>query len=181
MGGGEVKKMNTPAFIPKLHNGGFTENEGKEAIKIIYDKYGKDMAVIIERMYRDETRHFQSGQYKACGTGGMEAFGSAPYYGWDKSFFESNPEFQPVGIWSAYENKGMSGQGGNKQVTDRKKEFVILPSVLAGMEYKAFYIKKHNGNWARWHSTKASNQATYKKHIESIKPRFVNEFENNNK
>lgn len=55
----------------------------------------------------------------------------------------------------------MSGQGGNQQVTDRKKEFVVLPSVLAGMEYKAFYINKHNGNWARWHSTKASNQQTY--------------------
>ncbi|MPS72951.1 MAG: hypothetical protein E2590_07325 [Chryseobacterium sp.] len=82
-------------------------------------------------------------------------------------------------VSAVYENKGMSGQGGNKQVTDRKKEFVVLPSVLAGMEYKAFYIKKHNGNWAKWHSTKESNQKTYKTHIESIKPRFVNEFEKN--
>lgn len=179
IGGGITKQMNTPAFASKIQNNGFTENDGKEALKVIYDKYGKDMAIIIERMYRDETRHFKSGQYKACGTGGMEVFGSAPYYGWDKNFFETNPEFQPIGIWSAYENKGMSGQGGNQQVTDRKKEFVVLPSVLAGMEYKAFYINKHNGNWARWHSTKASNQQTYKKHIESIKPRFVNEFEKN--
>lgn len=179
MGGGITKQMNTPAVASKIQNNGFTENDGKEALKVIYDKYGKDMAIIIERMYRDETRHFKSGQYKACGTGGMEVFGSAPYYGWDKNFFETNPEFQPIGIWSAYENKGMSGQGGNQQVTDRKKEFVVLPSVLAGMEYKAFYINKHNGNWARWHSTKASNQQTYKKHIESIKPRFVNEFEKN--
>lgn len=72
----------------------------------------------------------------------------------------------------------MSGQGGNKQVTDRKKEFVVLPSVLAGMEYKVFYIKKHNGNWARWHSTNATNQETYKKYLQGIKPRFVNEFKN---
>lgn len=129
-------------------------------------------------MYRDETAHFKSGQYKACGTGGMEAFGKAPYYGWDASFFDAYPEFRPMGIWSAFENKGMSGQGGNKQVTDKKKEFVILPSVLGGMEYKVFYIKKHNGNWARWHSTNPSNQETYKKFLESIKPRFVNEFEN---
>ena len=178
MGGGTVAKVNTPAILPKTNNTGFTEDDGKQALKAIYNKYGKDMAIIIERMYRDETAHFKSGQYKACGTGGMEAFGSAPYYGWDSSFFEANPEFHPIGIWSAYENKGMSGQGGNQQVTTRKKEFVVLPSVLAGMEYKAFYINKHNGNWARWHSTKASNQQTYKTHIESIKPRFVNEFEN---
>ena len=137
------------------------------------------MAVIIERMYRDETRHFKSGQYKACGTGGMEAFGQAPYYGWDENFFDKNPEYRPIGIWSAYENKGKSGSGGNKQVTDRKKEFVVLPSVLAGMEYKANYINRHNGNWARWHSTKESNQRAYREYIKTIKPRFVNEFEQN--
>lgn len=80
MGGGITKQMNTPAVASKIQNNGFTENDGKEALKVIYDKYGKDMDIIIERMYRDETRHFKSGQYKACGTGGMEVFGSAPYY-----------------------------------------------------------------------------------------------------
>ena len=177
MGGGTTKQINPPANIPKSQGNNFTENDAKEALKIIYDKHGKDMAVIIEKMYRDETRHFQSGQFKACGTGGMEAFGSAPYYGWDKNFFEANPEFKPVGIWSAFENKGMSGQGGNKQVTDRKKEFVVFPSVLAGMEFKVFYINKYNGNWARWHSTDKSVQEVYKKHIQSIRARFVNDFE----
>ena len=54
----------------------------------------------------------------------------------------------------------------------------MLPSVLAGMEYKVFYIKKHNGNWARWHSTNSTNQETYKKYLQGIKPRFVNEFKN---
>lgn len=179
MGGGIAKQINTPANVPKAQGNNFTESDAKEALKIIYDKHGKDMAVIVEKMYRDETRHFQSGQFKACGTGGMEAFGSAPYYGWDKNFFEANPEFKPTGIWSAFENKGMSGQGGNKQVTDRKKEFVVFPSVLAGMEFKVFYINKYNGNWARWHSTDTSVQAVYKKHIESIRSRFVNEFEKN--
>lgn len=76
--------------------------------------------------------------------------------------------------------KGMSGLGGNKQVTDKKKSFVILPSVLAGMEYKAFYITKYNGNWARWTSTDSSVQETYKKYINTITAKFVNEFESKN-
>lgn len=45
------------------------------------------------------------------------------------------------------------------------------------MEYKVFYINKHNGNWARWRSTDATIQAAYKKHLENIKSRFVDEFE----
>ncbi len=159
-----------------VKGGDFSEADGKVALREIYDKYGKDMATIIERMYRDETRHFASTQYKKCGTGGMEAFGDSPYYGWDHSFFEKHPEYLPSGIWEAFENKGMSGQGGNKQVTDRKKKFVVFPSVIAGMEYKVFYINKHDGNWAGWHSTDSSIQVVYRQHIEGIKAKFVNEF-----
>ncbi|MFJ7316688.1 hypothetical protein ACIQVE_28940, partial [Pseudomonas sp. NPDC098747] len=162
--------------VPPFTPGNFNEGDAKAALRIIYDKYGKDMATIIERMYRDETAHFKSRQYVKCGTGGMEAFGKPPYYGWDGNFFSLHPQFTPTGIWEAFENKGMSGQGGNAQITDKKKRFIVFPSVLGGMEYKAFYIQKHNGNWARWHSTNASIQATYKKHLEDIKSRFVNEF-----
>ena len=53
-------------------------------------------------MYRLETSHFTSGQYKKCGTGGMEAHGDAPYYGWDKAFFESHPQYKPIGLYGAY-------------------------------------------------------------------------------
>ncbi len=155
----------------------FTVEDGKAALKIIYEKYGKDMAEIIEKLYRDETAHFASKQYAATGTGGMEAFGDAPYYGWDSSFFEANPAYKPMGLWSAFENAGLSKEGGNAQVTDRKKQFVILPSVLAGMEYKVFYTNKHGGNWARWHSTNETTQETYREHISEIRPRFTKEFE----
>lgn len=34
---------------------------------------------------------------------------------------------------------------GKPQVKDKKKQFVVMLSVLAGMEYKAYYINKHNG------------------------------------
>ncbi|APC16882.1 hypothetical protein BLL42_14495 [Pseudomonas frederiksbergensis] len=159
------------------HAGLFTVADGKAAIKVIYEKYGKEMAIIIERMYRDETAHFESGQYANCGTGGMEAFGGPPYYGWDGAIFEAHPEYTPVGTWSAFENKGMSGQGGNQQVTDKKKVFVVLPSVLAGMEYKAAYINKYDGNWARWHSKETSVQNVYKTHIQAIRARFVEALE----
>ncbi|OCG03000.1 hypothetical protein A9G12_08740 [Gilliamella sp. wkB112] len=58
-----------------------------------------------------------------------------------------------------------------------KKEFVVLPSVLARMGYKAFYINKHNENWARWHSTDATAQETYRTYLGRITARYINEFE----
>ena len=139
------------------------------------------MARIIEKMYRSETTHFTSGQYKNTGTGGMEVFGKPPYYGWSSKFFEQNPSYKPIGIWSAYENEGLSKQGGNPQVKDKKKQFVVMPSVLAGMEYKAYYINKYNGNWARWYSTQVQAQEKYKKAIKPFKAYIVDEIKGGNK
>ena len=167
----------------------FTEDDGKEAIKDLYDRYknstwkwkwegseeevtvtGKELVTIVEKMYRLETSHFKSKQYQHCGTGGMEAFGEAPYYGWDSTLFIE----QPTGTWSAFEGKGLSGAGGNTQITDKQKEFVKLPSVLAGMEYKAKYIIKYQGNYARWfNATDTTAQTAYRDSLKNIKARFV--------
>ncbi|HHQ4709989.1 TPA: murein hydrolase activator EnvC family protein [Aeromonas veronii] len=160
-------------FSQKISRGLFTYADAEEALRVIYNKYGHDMAVVVERMYRDETGHFKSLQYQHCGTGGMEAFGNPPYYGWDKTFFENNPSYKPVGTWSAFENKGKSGLGGNVQVTDKKKTFIKFPSVLAAMEYKVFYINKYDGNWARWHNASDANvQKVYREYISKIKPKI---------
>jgi len=172
----EKSHLNSGSVILKNQQNNFTEDDGKIALKLIYDKYGKEMAIIIERMYRDETANFKSKQYACCGTGGMEVFGESPYYGWDSVFFDTYPEYMPMGIWSAYENIGLSGHGGNVQVTNKKKQFVILPSVIGGMEYKVFYIKKHENNYARWNSTNSNTQKNYRSYLEKITPKFVNEF-----
>ncbi|MDQ1163154.1 murein DD-endopeptidase MepM/ murein hydrolase activator NlpD [Chryseobacterium sp. SORGH_AS 447] len=169
----------------------FTVEDGKKAIQDLYNAYkdskwnwkwegsdkevevtGKQLVTIVEKMYRLETSHFKSKQYQHCGTGGMEVFGDAPYYGWDQNLFTE----QPVGTWSAFEGKGLSGAGGNAQVTDRKKEFVKLPSVLSGMQYKAKYIIKHNGNYARWfNASDTTAQTSYRTSLQNIRARFINE------
>lgn len=167
----------------------FTEADGKKAVQDLYNKYkdrkwnwiwegsakeievtGKDLMRIVEKMYRLETAHFKSKQYQNCGTGGMEAFGAAPYYGWDSNLFTE----QPVGTWSSFEGKGLSGSGGNAQVTTKQKEFVKLPSVVAGMEYKIKYIIKYNGNYPRWfNKSDATAQKTYINSLKNIKAKFV--------
>ena len=48
----------------------------------------------------------------------------------------------PLGIWTAFENKGLSEQGGNPQI---KQEKICYNAFCSG-EYKVHYINKYNGN-----------------------------------
>ncbi|MGN5764504.1 MULTISPECIES: LysM peptidoglycan-binding domain-containing protein [Acinetobacter] len=169
---GIIPVSNKLAELEQKKNKLFDEDDARKALKIIYDKYGKEIAEIVERMYRAETRHFSSEQYKYGGTPGMEVHGSAPYYGWDSSLFIE----PPTGTWSAYENKGLSGSGGNAQEKNKKKVFVCVSSVLVGMTYVSEYIKKYNGNYARWFSKEKDKQEVYRNELSKIKVRIVSTF-----
>ena len=162
----------------------YTPSDAKEALRTIYKEYGYDMAKTIEQLYRDETGHFQSTQYKRCGAGGMEVSGKNPQppgYGWNESLFSRHPEYSPIGVWWAFENKGLSGQGGNQQITSRKKGYIIFPSVLAAMEYKFDYINRNGGNWANWHSRNPIVQEHYRDTISKMRHTFVDEIKGESK
>jgi hypothetical protein len=66
--------------------------------------------------------------------------------------------------------------GGNAQVTNRPKVFVVVSSVEVGMEFKAHYINNYGGNYARWYSTDAHAQELYRQTLQTITPRIVNSF-----
>lgn len=176
MGEGEVKQIHSSAVVPKKQNNGFTIKDAEAALKIINARYGKEMAQTIEMIYRWETGHFKSGQYVNCGSPGMEAFGEAPSYGWNSEIYTEYPEYIPVGLWERYENKGKSGQGGNKQITDRAKKYIMFPSVEAGMSYIAEFILRYNGNVGRWHSKDLTIQKNYIKDINTTIPKISNNF-----
>ncbi|QHS58195.1 RHS repeat-associated core domain-containing protein [Chitinophaga agri] len=170
-------KTSDPVSYKAGQPGKFTAEDAKTGLKAVFDQYGEERATIVEKMYRLETSHFKSGGYKNTGTGGMEAKAGhendAPYYGWDKSIFQSHPEFTPTGIWLAFEGPGMSGKGGNAQVTDHPKSFVVLPSVTAGMMLKADYIERYNGHYERWAGLTQSVQDNYKTALAGIQPKIV--------
>jgi hypothetical protein len=131
-------------------------------------------------VYRWENDHFRSGQYVNCGVPGMEVSGSssAPAYGWDGTLYEEYPEYTPIGLWIKFENKGKSGLGGNDQVTDKPKKYIMFPSVEAGMMYVASFIKRHNGNVGRWHALNEypEVQKNYVNDINTTIPRISNKF-----
>ncbi len=154
----------------------FDLEDAKSGLRKIFDDHGREMAIIIERMYRWETSHFKSGQYKLTGTPGMEASGPAPYYGWDSTFFSSYPEYTPMGLIYMMEGRGLSGVGGNPQDTENAKRFVVFPSVEGAMKYLANFIIRYNGNYARWFSIQASRQRLYRQKLNGVVPRIVNTF-----
>jgi hypothetical protein len=158
----------------------FTVEDGKKALKVIYDKYGAEMATKIEKMYRCETTNFTSGQYKHCGTPGMEAVKgtSAPYYGWGsmKKFQEQFPEYITVGTWSAMEGKGLSDEGGIAQNTTTPKTFVKINSVLGAMEFVVYTLNKRGGQPGSWYSFDKDFQTKYDNEISKYVAYFVEEF-----
>ena len=131
-------------------------------MKYIYDTYGRDIARIVERMYRVETGNFTSEQYQYGATAGMERHGKAPYYGWTAKRFVT----PPLGTWSSFEGKGLSVIGGTKQNIKTKKDFLILDSVTNAMTFLAQYIKDYNGDYARWYRTDEVGKATYRARVE---------------
>lgn len=173
---------------PATNPGHFSYIDGVQGLKKILDVYGPEMARTVERMYRSETTSgypkkygygvFTSGQYRKTGTGGMEAAKGhehdPPYYGWaGNDLFEQHPEYRPLGLNPMFEGVGMSGQGGNQQVTDYPKPFIIFPTVEAAMMYKVEYIHRYNGNWARWGGLDPGVQENYRNRISKNSSRIT--------
>ncbi len=175
----EIKVFALIDNLPELNKDDklFNLEDAERALRLIYDNYGEEIAKNVEMMYRWECSHFKSGQYKYCGGPGMEAANNHhPTYGWNGEMYDKFPKYTPVGIWEEFENKGMSGKGGNTQVTDHKKKYIQFPSVEAGMVYVAEFLVRHNGNVGRWHTTEVSRQPDYVTNINKTIPRIVNSF-----
>lgn len=106
----------------------------------------------------------------------MEAHGAPPNYGWAGSFFSNYPQYAIQTTTSLMEGVGLSASGGNAQDTTNTKQFIVFPSVEGAMMFKADYIERYNGNYARWFSRDADRQAVYRSNLEGVRPRIVNSF-----
>lgn len=140
----------------------FNIDDAKAGLLKVAQVYGKAVAAEIEKVARFETAHFTSRQYQLTGTGGMEAHGNAPYYGWFAPFFIANPDYTPIGTTALLEGKGLSIEGGTAQ-NKNAKAFVIMPSTEAWMMFLANYRERYKaeGGIARWYSKDTAQQKLY--------------------
>ena len=140
---GAMSRDCQPKELPKL----FDFEDAKAGLKKVYDNYGRDMAIRIEKIMRQETGHFASKQFILSGTAGMEAQRgkNPPYYGWTPSFY-LNP---PIGLIYLFEGKG--SPNGNKQVTAYKKRFIRFDSYYDVLYLMVQYLKYWKDD-TRWHN-----------------------------
>ncbi|MCW3078364.1 MAG: bacterial domain protein [Bacteroidetes bacterium] len=139
---GKIKNIKPDVF--KMEN--FTDQDIKKGVLAVKDKYGIEMAQTVEKIFRLETGHFSSQQYRQTGTPGLVE-GKWP---------NPVPKYPTV---SFNTNRG-------------RLNYVVWNPLECAM-FLAEYIKKYSGNYARWNSTDKTAQAEYRKRVESIKPKFV--------
>lgn len=141
------------------------------ALKLIIAKYGKPLAIQVEELTRNETKHFASSGWVNNLCPGMEAFKEFQPYGWNvvDDFWKENPQYAPVKIVDQVENSSaMSASRG-------PRHFLKFPTVEAALMTVAFIINSRGGDGGSWFSvTDAVARKKYNDNLKLIIPRFVN-------
>lgn len=127
----------------------FTEQDAYDAIIKLAKLKGNIRAALIERMFREETAHFTSGQYVKTGSAGMER-GAWPNIPNNVSYVKMR------------DNK-------DKRLVD----FIVWNNVYDFVLYLSDYIDRNGGNFARWNSTNPSRQRNYASRVNQIKNRWI--------
>lgn len=140
------------------------EKDFQKNLQLIKNQFNEYIAKYVEKIYRLETNHLKSGQFKQTYSAGMEAFSEQYPYGWKtmhQIFWSKYPEYKPTGFITMKENQ-----------TGLTKKFLKFPNLLAAMLTLAKYIEYYN-NPARWYSTDAEAQKSYMKKLDNIKTLYV--------
>jgi hypothetical protein len=126
----------------------FTKEDAINGLKRLAKSHPHNVK-ICEKIFRLETAHFTSEQYKNCGSAGMEVgkWANLPVY---------------KGVYTTRENG-----------TGIYKSFIIWLDVYQFLVYLSDYIDRHNGNYARWYSTNVFKQIYYRTILAKIKNRIV--------
>lgn len=140
-------------FVLLLMHKEYTEADAKAAILAVREKYGVEMARLIEKMFRLETRHFKSLQYKKTGTAGLTA-GKWP------APVPKNP------VITLKTNPALDSAG-------RSEISYIIWNPADFTDFLAQYIQRYNGNFGRWYSTNPAKQLEYISKVNQVKNRFV--------
>lgn len=140
----------------------YTEKDFAAAIGALKSEFPAEILRTVERIYRLETRNFDSLQYKKTGTPGMEAHGAAFPYGWllFERGWKENPASAPTGMLKMAE----SG-------TNISKPFLIFSAVIYPVRNLAQYVNTYGAG--RWYSTKPDMQAVYIKRLNNIQTKYA--------
>lgn len=137
-----------------------TRDELQVAFSKLTQDYGPQMAKIIERIYRLETAHFTSGQFKKSNSAGMLAHGNNYPYGWaaQRNLWDNDYSMRPVGIVTF-------------NVGGKDFKYLQFANFYAGARALGEYLKKYRPG--RWNTTDPIGQQNYENKLSAINTQYT--------
>jgi Mg2+ and Co2+ transporter CorA len=122
--------------------------------------FSKEVAELVEKIYRLETAHFKSEQYKNTGSAGMLSFGTVYPYGWYRlmPFWLANPQWAPTGVGYTFKKSGQT------------YEYLKFPN-FGGFYTLSYFLSSNRPG--RWYSTDPEKQKEYEQKLEKIQTKYV--------
>jgi hypothetical protein len=143
------------------------------ALKAVDSAFGYDMAVNVERLFRNETNHFRSQNFLRTKCPGMEISRRDTIlpYGWIScaDLWKSHKQFAPIGLFRQKENNSLLAKAEGIQT------FLVFPSVKACMMTVAWHLHKADPthkNPGVWFARDKVLQNKYSDYLLGIYPRF---------
>lgn len=144
----------------------------KIALKRIFDEFGREKTEKLEQLFRKETAHFTSRQFKGGGSPGMEPSPNTNRtfpYGWTslKRFADANAI-----PYSKFYISGPYTEGG----TGKQKYFIGFPNVYTAMKFVMYVIRKRGWNFGKWRAFDETISNNYNASLNTIIPRITRTF-----
>lgn len=169
----KMKKENTNSpIIDTTKDREFSEQQLRKAFSTVALYYGWNFAKKLEQLYRIETAHFTSLQFRRTFSPGMEIAGGTNSnktefpFGWTglQTFVNKFPTFN--GNFYTYrmpENK-----------TGIPKTFVGFPHLEASIMFTAYFIAEiRNGRFGYWYSLDPISARSYENKLNTITTKFT--------
>lgn len=173
------KKITVPMSTGNANSGSSNANshvisdpEIVNALRRIYNEYGREKTAKLEQLYRKETAHFTSGQFKGTYSPGMEPSPQTNTtfpFGWSslRNFAEAN------GYAS---NQFYLSQPYTEGGTGIRKKFIGFPDLYSAMKFVMYIIEKRGWNFGKWRAFDATISNNYNASLNNIVPRITNTF-----
>jgi hypothetical protein len=149
-----------------------TDENIKEALRKIFNEFGREKTEKLEQLYRKETSHFRSGQFKGGASPGMEPSPNTNRtfpYGW-KSLEKFSKIYNIPA--SAFYITGPYTEGG----TGKQKFFIGFPNVYTAMLFVMYVISLRGWNFGKWRAFDENISTNYNNSLNTIIPKITRTF-----
>lgn len=142
------------------------------ALKRIFDQFGREKTEKLEQLYRKETAHFKSGQFKGGYSPGMEPSPNTNRtfpYGWTSLKKFADAYSIP---YTSFYITGPYTEGG----TGKQKFFVGFPDLYTSMLFVMYVIGRRGWNFGKWRAFDETISSNYNASLNRIIPRITRTF-----